>query len=147
MMQKKLTLGTAAWKEIPLMADPPEAWKRARIITIPGLAADVCGVKVTFNPFLSYAEYAVRRGALGVAGVTGIACVNVAGTAVAGVAGYDMGTEGVWGTAAGVAFEPKSPKISSTDDFCGCGAGGDGEVVADDEPKISASRSWLDCAF
>lgn len=90
-----LTLGTAAWKEIPVTAEPLEAWNRARIITMPGLAADVCGVKVTFNPFLSYAEYAVRRGALGVAGVTGMAWVKFAGTAVAGVAGYDIGTEGV----------------------------------------------------
>ena len=54
--QKKVqdhTFGTAAWKLRPVADSPPDTWKRAKIITTPGLAADVCGVSVILMSFLS----------------------------------------------------------------------------------------------
>jgi len=42
---------------------------------------------------------------------------------------------------------PKSPMISSTVDLCCCAGGGEDVLnTADEEPKISARRSWFDWA-
>lgn len=60
------TFGTAAWKFKPVASVAPETWNLAKIITIPGFATDVCGVRVILSSFLSYAVYDVRRGAAGV---------------------------------------------------------------------------------
>jgi len=46
-------LGTAAWKLNPVTGVVPDAWNRARIMTTPGRAGDVCGVSVIFSSFLS----------------------------------------------------------------------------------------------
>ena len=91
-----LTFGTAAWKLNPVAATPPDTWKRARIMTTPGLAADVCGVSVIFRSFFSYAGYAVRRccgGAVAVGGWGGdtVRAAAVGGNDDAGVEGYDGG--------------------------------------------------------
>lgn len=52
---------------------------------------------------------------------------------------------GVW--IPGAEVVPKSPMMSSTVDFCCCaGRGGDVVNTADEEPNISARRSWFDWA-
>lgn len=145
-----LTFGTAAWKLSPVTACPPDTWNRARIITTPGFAGDVCGVSVIFSSFLSYAVYGVNRCCCGAAAGLGGGVADAVGANV-GEAAYAAGIEEGCGVgtpgAEMLAFVlPNRPMMSSTVDRACC-AGGEEVVVASEElPKISASRSWLDWA-
>jgi len=71
----------------------------------------------------------------------------VGGNDDAGANGYDGGLAFGWGVwTPGVEVVPKSPMMSSTVDLCCWGGGEDVVDVADEEPKISARRSWFDWA-
>lgn len=59
----KSTFGTAAWKLSPAAGVLPVTWNLAKMLTTPGRSADVCGVSDILSSFLSYAGYAVSRGA------------------------------------------------------------------------------------
>lgn len=143
-------MGTAAWKLRPVAGEVPETWNLAKIMTIPGFAADVCGVRVIFNSFLSYAVYDVRREAAG-----GVGCATATG------GDWDCGKEKAEDTEAvgddmyeggvGVGVDdvvvdgPKRLSISSTADrWDEAGEVVEPLLVAPDEPKISARRSWFD---
>lgn len=121
---------------IPLAAFPPMTWNRARIITNPGLAAFVWGVKVILSSFFSYAVYAVS---LGAGGCGGGDCVcsneNADGVGVAAVSGGDVDVFGVM-----VVLGPKRSRMLS---MAACREGADEAAagVAEEVPKMSASRS------
>lgn len=136
------------------MADcAPDTWNRARIITTPGFAGDVCGVNVIFSSFLSYAVYGVSRCCCGAAAVLGGGVAVAAGANVGDAAyaaggideGCGVGTPGAEMLGL-VELLPNKPMMSSTVDRACCAGGGEAALVSDELPKISASRSWLDWA-
>jgi hypothetical protein len=139
-------LGTAAWKLSPVASVAPDTWNRAKIITTPGFAADVCGVRVILSSFLSYALYDVRRGAGGATGVGGDWDWGKENAELADAArvynGVVDGGKGDVVTTVAL-LVPKSPRMSSTVVRCVWGGEEAPEADGDVDPKISARRSWL----
>lgn len=88
---------------------------------------------------MSYAVYAVSRGAAGVDGVCVCSSENDDGTAVAGVGGMEETEVGAL-----VVDDPKRPSMSSTVERGAAGGGEVEEGIDVVEPKISARRSWFD---
>lgn len=99
------TFGTAAWKFTPVAGVLPVTWNLAKMLTTPGRNGDVCGVSDILSSFLSYAGYAVNRGAAGCACGGGV-CVCGKVNAGDATAGGGVGAE------AGV--ESKRPRMSLT---------------------------------
>ena len=95
------------------------------MFTIPGRAADVCGVNVILSSFFSYAVYDVNRGAVdGCCAGGGGACACTNGCAcVWGIENNDADADGTGAAVgdAGFGEASKSPRISCMLLFCGCG--------------------------
>ena len=159
-----LTLGTAAWNVIAEAADDPDTWNLARIMTTPGLAADVCGVRVILNVFLSYAVYCCSfeagpggAGAWAGAGAgeddaggldweierdarrsAPLFCGGGDAAAESPARGDDAGGGDV------VVVFPKRPRMSSMVDCCDLGAGDDAPAL-EDEPEVLKISSMRPC--
>lgn len=88
------------------------------MFTIPGRAADVCGVNVILSSFFSYAVYDVKRGT-----VDGCCWAGDGGACVcaSGCTGMENASDGAGAGDAGLGEASKSPRMSCMLLFCGCG--------------------------